>query len=1258
MSAQKMSWSNLNPGSFAYGSLPFYLLFGAGKLLEPIVPGASSYDGMLLIGRVLSATISVATIAVAGMLAVQLQFSLFGVLAVLAFAAWNPFLIQNAHFYTVDTPLTFLCLLALLFMTRYLKKPALASLFGFSVCIGAATATKIAGLTLFLPAAIAIIVTTTGPWREKLPVSLKRGLFCGLIAAIVFFICEPFSLLDYTKFVHDIAEQAAMVRGDYVPPYTLQYVNTRAFIYPLEQMLRFTIGPLVFVLAIVGFCLAAWRGWREKEIPLLLIAAWSFAAFAAFGGQLVKFPRYFMIIYPAFFLFGGFALTYLQEKLTRHGRYTSFLLLVGLAGFELFRSLCFMTIYQTDHNWHSATRWIYENVPAKSLILAEHWDDQLPLSLNEPNRKSYLEGDLKTLALYEPDTETKFQKVADQLSQGAYMALATPRLYGSITQVPERYAITPKYYRLLFGGKLGYELVKTFRVQPSFLSFEFDDSLADESLLVYDHPKVVIFKNTGKKTSEEILKAIYSGPDVNVNRTDMMTAIAAPEQPHLMDLVPFYIFDTILWYFVVGLLGFCFWRIWLRSGFFMPDQGWGVSKTLGLATFAFSVWYLQNLTKASMTLSTVAVVGLALLIVVACELFDRKPFLPNDKNQRMRIFYSEIAFASVFGVCLFIKSWQPEIFWGEKPMDFTFLNFFARGPSIPAEDPWAAGSVMKYYYLGSYTFGLLCRILQTPGGIGYNISLAILPALSIAALVPLIAVVIKRWPIAVIASLVIYFGSNSEAILQLLSGERRLGFDMFWATSRIFKTAMANEYPLWSFLFGDLHAHVIATPLVVAFMVVIAATITSRLKETSINCLQAIILGLVLSLLLQINTWDFLSYGLITGIAIIALAAHNSWSKKSLINFAIFAGICGFVVATCSFPYVASLANSSGNRRYGVDFGPSNTVLMAFRHFGVFFAPLLLAFAFLIVGEIRQGQSRRSTRSWLSLLILGSVPALMAAFAASQGKETIPWDLVILATVIGGIGAWKITQNDEDNLQYNVLYGALALGISWLMMASELFWLLDHMNTLFKVLTSLWIPIGILTCGVATAAYKATERTLFKKIFAGAGVLIVLIMASNSLINLGVMTTFQRVPGPRPHLDGQAYMRYHRPDDFACVDWLNKNVKGTPVIMEAHGDPYREFTRISMNTGLPTVLGWPYHVEQRGLSPAEISIRKEFIKSVYESKESKDILHAINRFKVKYIVVGDIERQVYPGTNTEKFEHSELFAKVFETGRTAIYQIK
>jgi uncharacterized membrane protein len=150
-----------------------------------------------------------------------------------------------------------------------------------------------------------------------------------------------------------------------------------------------------------------------------------------------------------------------------------------------------------------------------------------------------------------------------------------------------------------------------------------------------------------------------------------------------------------------------------------------------------------------------------------------------------------------------------------------------------------------------------------------------------------------------------------------------------------------------------------------------------------------------------------------------------------------------------------------------------------------------------------------------------------------------------------------------------------------------------------------------------------------------------------------VMGTRERLSdrfAPTPlTLDGAAYMAeaVHREAgqpltlkwDLEAIRWLQDHVSGSPVVLEAHQDQYHWTARISSYTGLPTVLGWPWHqIQQRTPYEAEIRARAAAIAELYNTPDPRRAEALLRRYEVAYVVVGEVERAYYSPQGLAKFE--------------------
>jgi hypothetical protein len=138
--------------------------------------------------------------------------------------------------------------------------------------------------------------------------------------------------------------------------------------------------------------------------------------------------------------------------------------------------------------------------------------------------------------------------------------------------------------------------------------------------------------------------------------------------------------------------------------------------------------------------------------------------------------------------------------------------------------------------------------------------------------------------------------------------------------------------------------------------------------------------------------------------------------------------------------------------------------------------------------------------------------------------------------------------------------------------------------------------------------------------------------------------------------------------DLAAIEWFNEHVDGTPVILEASIGPYRgNGSRISSATGLPTVLGWDRHQRQQRYEPG-ISQRMDDVRDIYNETDPARKLEMLRRYRVRYVVVGDVERYWNLPENPTHYASSEGLAAfdallgddlvlAFESGTTKVYEV-
>ena len=133
-------------------------------------------------------------------------------------------------------------------------------------------------------------------------------------------------------------------------------------------------------------------------------------------------------------------------------------------------------------------------------------------------------------------------------------------------------------------------------------------------------------------------------------------------------------------------------------------------------------------------------------------------------------------------------------------------------------------------------------------------------------------------------------------------------------------------------------------------------------------------------------------------------------------------------------------------------------------------------------------------------------------------------------------------------------------------------------------------------------------------------------------------------------LDGMAYMEsvtYQNDGtpltlkyDLEAIEWMQENVEGSPVIIEGLTDLYRWGNRVSIYTGLPAVIGWDWHQRQQRVKYASsVSERRDEIDRFYDTPLRSSALKTLNKYQVKYVYIGELERAKYGSAGIAKFKN-------------------
>jgi uncharacterized membrane protein len=211
-----------------------------------------------------------------------------------------------------------------------------------------------------------------------------------------------------------------------------------------------------------------------------------------------------------------------------------------------------------------------------------------------------------------------------------------------------------------------------------------------------------------------------------------------------------------------------------------------------------------------------------------------------------------------------------------------------------------------------------------------------------------------------------------------------------------------------------------------------------------------------------------------------------------------------------------------------------------------------------------------------------------------------------------------------------------------LLMGAELFFVADlfgsRMNSVFKLSYQAWVLLA-LSCSYALyflgVRYRRSGPVVRMADYGWIGLLVVGTVASVYYPAAAVYGQSSGFAG-RGTLDGLAYVANSSPAELGGIRWLQDNYRPGDVIVEAVGDDYSEYGRVSASTGIPTVLGWTFHEEQWRGSREPFAGRQEAVQRFYQTDSIQEAREILDRYGVTYIFVGPREREKYgPGGSTK-----------------------
>lgn len=240
----------------------------------------------------------------------------------------------------------------------------------------------------------------------------------------------------------------------------------------------------------------------------------------------------------------------------------------------------------------------------------------------------------------------------------------------------------------------------------------------------------------------------------------------------------------------------------------------------------------------------------------------------------------------------------------------------------------------------------------------------------------------------------------------------------------------------------------------------------------------------------------------------------------------------------------------------------------------------------------------------------------------------------------------------------------LSLTGALLLLGPEFVYLRDNfgtrMNTIFKFYFQVWVTWGLASAfGVWYLFHHAGRR--FCWVASG---LMSLAVLGGLVYTLAGLYSKTGHFASAPTLNGLAYFENSYPADWAAIQWLQANVSGSPVIAEGIGGQYwieGRFSRISMATGLPTVMGWPGHEGQwRGKYFENVAEREGQIRELYQTRDWAIAQGILDTYHIEYVIVSVLEQTKYQdvqnGKRLDQAKFDRFMRPVFQSGDVTIYQ--
>lgn len=716
-----------------------------------------------------------------------------------------------------------------------------------------------------------------------------------------------------------------------------------------------------------------------------------------------------------------------------------------------------------------------------------------------------------------------------------------------------------------------------------------------------------------------------------------------------------------------------FWTWWLLALFMgmvaMPvtgrlfegfeDKGWLFSKVFAIAVTGFLTWFLVAVELLPFT--TAVCIGVSVVCGIICAvLFHvqlKKGIECYTAGKMQLIIREELLFFGIFLLWTYLAGFRPQAYGTEKFMDYGFMEAMMRSKTLPARDLWYSQGTINYYYGGQYFAVFLTKLTGSRVEVTYNLMRTFVAAFAFVFPFSLVRQMAKDRLYGrmsgkkkylpslsgVTAGIAVSIAGNVHYIvyrcviplIHKIQGVEETESYWFPDATRYIGYNPVNdsdktihEFPCYSFVLGDLHAHVVNVMFVIFLVGLLYAwmkMIRNRGTEPEKQDLRdfwlrqllmphILLAAVLLGMFQWTNYWDFVIYFVVTG---------------GVVLFANIIRFEGKVVRVLAVTIVQAVEI----------IGISYLVIL----------PFTLKFETMVQGV---ALAQHHTL-WYQLLILWGLPVILTVLLIAS----------ILMEKLKGMkkkSLYRLMEAISVPDLFAVIMGLCAIG---LIVIPELVYVRDiyengnaRANTMFKLTYQAYILFGM-TMGYGIYRLIVVSRQKIFKILSGVG-LFVLIWTVGYFGN-AVHAWFGEVWNPSQYkgLDATTFLETDFPQDAAAIRWLKENIEGSPVVLEANGDSYTGYERVSASTGLPTVLGWYVHEWLWRNDVPDLNEKSADIETIYTSADEEMVKELIKRYDISYIFVGGQEQEKY-GTNLNDSLLQSLGSIVFEDEMSGTYIVK